>query len=106
MSSPDELLNKKYVITMPDGSEWAVPISVIAESYAKWRAPDHAGGYEEALQEEVLPAFAADNFEIRDWASGNMVWEEVKEHATLLRPACNAFDFEEGWVNGDWRITD
>jgi hypothetical protein len=106
MSEPSELLSKKYTIKMPDGSVWAVPISVIAEDHAREHAAEFEGGYEESLQEDTLPLFCADDYKIHDWASNNMDWEDVKEHAVLVEPAMRGVDYQEGWVNGDWSITD
>ncbi len=98
-----------YEITMPDGSKWNVPVEAIARNHAEYYAAhDYAGDVEKCLREHSLPLLLADKGELRDWASGNMNWADVAgvafPAADKTQPAVE--DFQEGWVNGDFRVLD
>lgn len=88
-------------ITMPDGSEWEVPASIIAKHRASY--------YGEKEGPEVAKAEYAhtmkSNDELLDWAPNNMDWSDVKQHAKMvLPPNPLECDFQEGWLNGDREI--
>ena len=98
--------DKSYIVTMPDGSEWAINVMVIAEARASYYAAEFDDSLQQSLDEDTLPLFASDEFEIRDWAQNNMNWCDVEQKAvrvTLPKPldpdAC-----QEAWVNGEYRI--
>jgi hypothetical protein len=91
-------LHKKYVTTMPDGSKWAVPVSIIAGDRAKAYAHEFGGSVEKSLSEDTGPLFDADAFEIEDWAQNNMNWDDVKAYAVRIENT--KCDYQEGWVNG------
>lgn len=86
-------MNKYIFVTMPDGSQYKVPASIIAKnraiSYEKRKGEDYDEIYEETIE---------DDDEILDWARNNMSWDEVKEFAILKLEPC--VDFDEGWING------
>ena len=90
-------------IQMPDGSVWGVPVMEIAKSRAAEYAAEFGGSIDRSLAEDTLPLFAADDFEIRDWAANNMNWSEVKHAAVQVRPPkpLTDGDFQEAWINGD-----
>lgn len=93
-------------VTMPDGSRWDVPVSVIARDRAAYYAKREFGGdVERSLAEDTWPLFAEDNYDILDWAANNMNWSDVKAHATRApdRPQ-KPVDWEEGWCNGEKEI--
>lgn len=83
-----------FFIIMPDGSEWAVPVSVIA-------------AHRSATVREVDPDDTEELFEddeqIADWAQNNMGWDEVKAHAKQVKEPQTP-DYEDGWVNGAWEV--
>jgi hypothetical protein len=96
-------------ITMPNGSQWNVPVEAIARNHAEYYAThESSGDVEKCLREHSLPLLMADKHELRDWASGNMNWADVASVAFLAaaptRPA--VVDFQEGWVNGEYRVLD
>jgi len=80
-------------VTMPDGSRWDVPAQVVVDDYRR-----HYGGTEPE----------PDDYELKDWAAGNMDWADVVEHARKIAdgPALDAHDFQEGWVNGEKEVVD
>lgn len=93
----------KYLkVTMSDGSKWGVPVSLIALSRATHYA-DEFGSVQESLDNDTLPLFESDPYEIEDWAANNMNWEDVSDHAVLIASA-EDIDWQEGWLNGDKEI--
>ncbi len=92
-----------YVVEMPDGSEWGVPLNVIACSRAEYYADAYGGDVYRSLVEDTLPLFKTNPHEIFDWASNNMDWSDVQPYAQLIKPA-PALDFQDGWVNGMHRV--
>ena len=86
---------QQLVVTMPDGSQWGVPVEVIATHRAAHYSAD---GLPETMQ-----FFAQYPDEIHDWAANNMTWKDVEANATrITKPA--PVDYEEGWCNGDWEV--
>lgn len=96
------ILDKNYIVTMPDESKWAVPVRIIAENRAKYYAGVDEISFEESLITDTVPLFESDDYEIHDWAANNMNWRDVKEHAIQLeRPN---LDYEYGWANADYEV--
>jgi hypothetical protein len=91
-------MKSQMITTMPDGSKWAVPVSVIAESRADHYKSEFEGDLQRSLKEDTEPLFTEDEYEIQDWAANNMNWSDVAEHATQVSPPM--IDFNEGWANG------
>jgi hypothetical protein len=91
---------KVLTIEMPDGTVWAVPVTVIAADRAKCYAKEFGGDVKRSLEEDTEPLFNSDEYEIKDWAANNMNWEDVKDHAFLHLQAPAGTDYQEGWVNG------
>ena len=89
-------------VTMPDGSVWGVPVSVIAASRAAYYAPEFGGDLERSLKEDTLPLFAEDDYEVADWAANNMNWSDVSAVAKLI--SSGSVDFEDGWANGEKEV--
>jgi len=98
---------KFLYVTMPDKMTWAIPVRIIAESRAWHYAEVDDISFEESLNEDTLPLFEQDEYEIIDWAQNNMNWEDVKEFATLIHiPRTTEEDYQEGWCNGHKEIID
>lgn len=96
-------------VKMPDGSFWAVPIGLIAYNRATCFADEFEGKelsdrIEKSLNEDTLPLFEEDNYEIKDWAANNMNWSDVKEFAVQIKVDLPEPDYQEGWVNGEKKI--
>jgi len=92
------ILDDNMCVTMPDGSVMAVPVSVIANNRAASYAEEFNGDLKRSLDEDTVPMFEDDHFEIVDWAANNMNWSEVADFATLVQK--QTIDFQEGWMNG------
>lgn len=94
---------KMLLIDMPDNSVWGIPVEDIARNRAIYYASEFGGDVERSLAEDTLPLFESDDFEIRDWAAGNLDWADIKDRAVLVRPA-PPVDYEAGWLNGKMRV--
>lgn len=93
---------RQLEVTMPDGSTWAIPVAVIAQSRARYYAArEHAGDMTAALA-ATLAEFDADEDEVEDWAANNMNWSDVASCAVRLKGP--TVDYAEGWVNGPKRV--
>ena len=96
------ILDKQYVVEMPNGDRFAVPVRVIAESRAKWYAKEFDGDATKSLNEDTAPLFSDDPYEIEDWAKNNMNWLDVSASAKLI--TSTPVDYQDGWINGDCEI--
>jgi len=63
------VLNKNYVVEMEDGSKWAVPVRFIAEHRAKYFAEKDGVSVEESLNDDTIPLFDEDDYEIQESAN-------------------------------------
>jgi len=101
------VMEKLYVVEMPDGTKWGVPVYVIAESKAMHYKEEYDGDMQRCLDEEIIPVFEDDYYEIHDWASGNMNWDEVEKFAVKISdPQVNSDDYQDGWVNGQYHVAE
>jgi len=92
-------------ITMPDGSEWAIKVELVARDRATYFTDKEKPGSDEqveAFYREFNYTMTHDD-EIVDWAVNNMNWSDVEKWAWQIKPAPN-INFQEGWVNGPHRI--
>jgi hypothetical protein len=100
---------KRIEVTMPDGSVWAVPAELVAENRARYYATrdtsassgeafDHAYGRE-------LEIALRQHDDLIDWGENNMNWEDVQPNATMIVTPDSHVDYQEGWVNGEKRVT-
>jgi len=69
-------MHKYMTVTMPDGSIYGVPVEMIAHNRAKHYAHEFDGDIRASLEEDTLPLFESDDYEIQDWAVNNMNWLE------------------------------
>lgn len=96
--------DKQFVVEMPNGEKWAVPVHIIAFDRAKhyFNRGNEFSSIQDAYKdtEEMFE----DDYEIEDWARNNMNWDEVKEHAS--RHGVIKCDYQEGWLNGNCEIID
>ena len=102
-------IDEKFLrVTMPDGSKWDVPVKKIAENRARYYMKDpELGTFEKSYNEDTIPLFESDDYEIEDWASNNMNWKDVVAFARKVESHRMAdSDFQEGWINGDKEIVE
>ena len=102
----DEFLKDLYLtVEMPDLNLYAIPLKVIADNRAKYFAQWDEITYDESLYDDTIPLFMAETYEIEDWASNNMDWDDVKEYAIKIETkAKHEYDFQDGWMNGNKEI--
>ena len=96
-------MNKVLTVKMPDDSIWGIPVMIIALHRATNFAHKFNNSIEDSLENDTLPLFYQDSYEIEDWATNNMDWDEVKAHALKIKDAPEP-DWQEGWLNGDKTI--
>jgi hypothetical protein len=80
---------KYYVVKMSDGRKIAVPLSIIAESYADYYVIEVDEAERQLLDDEFL---------CQDWATNNMNWVEVKDHSIEIEPP-SGVDLDDMWTN-------
>ena len=93
---------KLLVTTMPDESKWGVDVHEIALNRADYYKHEFGGDINRSLNEDTLPLFKAEPYEIEDWAVNNMNWEDFDQH--FLVQTHGPVDYEEGWCNGHKKI--
>lgn len=99
-----ELFKKHLLIDMPDGFVYAIPVEIIARNHAEYYAnKEYNSDIAESLRNDTLPLFE-DISEIHDWASNNMNWSDVKKHAITLKKKISESEFQDAWVNGEWKV--
>lgn len=99
------ILDKQYIVTMPDGSRWAIPVRVIAENRADFHADEFGGDAFISMAEDTAPFFEENGQAvIENWAKNQMKWYDVGYCAVQLSFGKNGFDFEQGWENGEVEI--
>lgn len=91
-------------VNMPDGSKWDVPVSVIARNRAEHYAHEFGGDIQKSLDEDTMPLFDADHYEVEDWAANNMNWSDVERVAVMS--AAGEIDYQDGWVNGGKEVVE
>lgn len=97
-----DILDKNYIVEMEDGSKWAVPVRFIAEHRAKYFSEKDGVSLEESLEEDTVPLFDEDEYEIHDWAANNLNFSDVKDVAKMISPP--DVNYEDGWANGEYEI--
>lgn len=65
-------MHKYMTVRTQDGSTWAVPVEMIARNRAKFYANEFGDDVERSLNEDTLPLFQRDKYEIQDWAVNNI----------------------------------
>ena len=99
-----KLKYKTLRVTMPDASRYDVPVEIIALNRAKSYAHEFDDDIEKSLDKDTAPLFNDDTYEITDWASNNMNWEDVEKYAEKVPAKKVETDFQEGWCNGDKEV--
>ena len=94
-------MKRLYIVTMSNGDQYGVPAEVIADNYAKYYegiGEDYKENYD-----AMIEWFDTNDFEFADWAKNNMYWSDVSDTAVLVQRNHHEPDFEDGWVNGEYR---
>lgn len=96
------IMNKDYIVTMPNGERWSVKVSDIAEHRARYYAMRYGGNVRQSYQEDTKPLFEGDNDAVEYWAQNHMKWKDVSDKATLVSTVkCG---YQAGWTSGHSEI--
>lgn len=95
-------MKERFVtIKLPNGEIWGVPIDVIAQNHAQYYAEkEYNGDVKKCMELDTMPLFS-DDYEILDWASGNMNWSDVKDYMVKLTdedPNWHEQQKEKAWL--------
>ena len=103
---PRIVLKTLLLVTMEDGSRWAVPTEVIARNRAEHYKDEFDGDVERSLTEDTRPLFTETPYEIEDWATSDMNWSDVVEYAWQVQQPTTMDEemFQEGWCNGEKEV--
>lgn len=85
-------------VKMPDNTWWEIPVTIIAMNRARNYIHEFAGNIVRSLEEDTIPLFNEDSYEIVDWAMNNMRWSELAPFAKLIRR--DEIDYDEAWPSG------
>lgn len=92
----------KFVhIHQPNGCVFEIPVEVIAANRAAYyhdKFKESEFPTLESAREDTDGLFADDAYEIKDWAANNMNWDELQQHARLVR--FTPPDMQ--WQDGEW----
>jgi len=100
-----EFIFQYYIVEMPDGSKYSIPLCIILKNRAEYYASiEYDGDILKSLLEDTIPCCMSNQDEIEDWASNNMDWKDVEKYAVKIadadRSPMTEDDFQDGWVNG------
>jgi len=110
----------KYIrVTMPDLSKWDIPADFIAKARAEYYADREVEDctrtlgtgqvvppllWSKTFQEECKITME-DDYELKDWLSDNMNWDDVKDAAEKISEIkLTDEDLQEGIINGEKEI--
>lgn len=83
---------------------FVVPVEPIALERAKCYANEFGGDIQRSLDEDTIPLFLQDGYEILDFATGNMDWYELEDFATSRPKPVTKDDMQNLWVSARKRI--
>ena len=98
------VLDWKYQLEVSNGDVYEIPVSAIATHRATHYAHEFNNDIRVSLDEDTIPLFKSDLYEIEDWAKNNMNWVDVVKHAKRVKVAYNLVNFQQSWVNGKVEI--
>ncbi len=85
-------------VTFSNGEIWDVPAQVVVDS----RDEHYADEKEDTAQ--WIEDGSLSDYEITDWASGNMNWDELEPYAKFVKQPPKAFDYEGDWGNAEKEV--
>ena len=99
-------MSKQLVVVFSNGEKWAIPAEFIARNRALCLAVEIDGltpgtaEYNAEVKEEIEYALS-DDYEIIDWARGNMNWSDLKGAAKKIATVEKQLDYESEWISTD-----
>lgn len=96
---------KQYIqLAQTSGRVYEIPVSAVAENRAKVMLELHPDEFAniDAAMADTVELFKDNLYDIRDWASNNMNWPDLEQHARLIRFTPPESQFHEGeWTYHD-----
>lgn len=92
------MLNDSFLYIEFDDVTFAVPVSVIAKNKADY----YVKKIKNSNWKEEYDFMMNNEYNIVDWASNNMDWEDVAEHAVLID--VKKHDYKKEWINAKMYI--
>lgn len=92
---------RKLRVLFENGECYDIPVDVILDSRAEHYADVDGIDFEEYVKLE--PHDSVDDYDIKDWASNNMDWSDVKVYAVKVHES-NHFDYEYAFTNADKEV--
>lgn len=98
----------KIHIKFSNGDVFEVDAHIVADDRAKYYAKldvdrGDKTNYTQAYQEELQHGLS-DDYELTDWMSNNMNWEDIEPYATRL-PRKDNFGYSAAFTNADKEVT-
>jgi len=95
---------KHLFVEMADGI-YSIPASVIAKDRAEYYAQldSETGGDYDVVYNEEYHNTIEDDYELVDWASNNMDWDDVVDEATKVDPT-TPVDPNDYWPNANKKV--
>ena len=87
----------RYMVHMDNLTMWSVPVQIIADSRDEYYKDDKEDTIKSIRKGDLDP------YGIKDWASGNMNWADVKEYA-VQEDSAGEPNWEECWMNSPTEI--
>ena len=89
-------------VRFSDNSVWRVPLYVVAEHRAKVYMDEFGNDLNRSLVEDTNPLFE-DGYEVVDWASNNMDWKDLSQHAEKVSNIVEP-DYHAEWTNAKMKV--
>jgi len=84
----------------------ATVLAVAKNCAAYYAERGHGGDVEACLRDEVLPRFIADEYQVYDWATGNMNFEDFDPADTFMLEDKPDTVISDLWANPQSQIVD
>jgi len=97
-------MSKQLVVVFSNGEKWAIPAEFIARNRAVYLAVEIDGLIPETTEyntevKEEIEYTLSDDYEIVDWARGNMNWSDLKGAARKIATVEKKLDYESEWMS-------
>lgn len=83
------------VVEFENNDRFFIPAQAIADD----RDENYASDEEDTIG--FILAGSLDGYDLTDWLSNNMNWEDVEEFAVKLKPKEEPFTYDDGWGSAE-----
>lgn len=94
-------MEKCLKIRFLNGDLFTVPAKIIAENRADYYST--IDGYDIGSNDWLKEVEYAldDEYELKDWITGNMDWQDLEPHAEKIDEEIDEFNYENGFLNAE-----